>query len=461
MLKRESAIYLTELLLSFIRGFIFSYYHVVNKKFFIKTLQLVIGLFLSIPFLLNGQNISLQIVDKEDGQALVGATAINEQSSQGAVSNAEGFIIIAKAKATDKITFRYLGYREQHFDFQDLPEIVYLESISNLLNAVTVYAKTEPTPLTSNEETIKDFIIQNDQVLMLSKQRGNKFILKLGNLDADQISTTQIKPRLAQIEGLYTSCTGSHYIVGAAEVIQIHIDQDSILIIDRANRRLFDKLIAPCLAENASYFYFQESRIKNQIASIYAINKTTKERFLFTGVKDDENIMRFPYEVAYMNYADGTGPLYLGLHAQDPNDAIQWGDMLNRVFYTPVDYFLMSQEERILLFDHEKSYLYVFNLNGERIAKHPIDYPKQKGWNTHHNMYIDEVTQELYAVHKIGVNKYFTLIDLNSGATLKRYILKEPFMENMAIYNGVVYFTNSTAEDGARILKKLALELEN
>jgi len=431
------------------------------KSCFIKKHLIVFGLIFLIPFLIKGQNIAVQVLDKDQNTPLIGATAINEQTEKGAAADQNGMIEIAKANDDDLISFSYLGYQTISYLVKDLPDIVYLKSISSLLNEITVYAKTSPIPLTKNTETIKDFVIDGDKILMLSKYDGEKFVLKLTDLDANVISTLKIKPKIRFIEALYTSCKGSHFLIGSDEVLQLFIMDDEIKIIDHANRKLFDKLIQPCLSENEKYIYFEKTKIKDQIASIYAIDKSNKETFLFAGVTDDDNLRRYPYEKAYMDFADGTGPLYLGIHAQDARDAIQWGDMLNVIFYVPVDYHLISHEEKMLLFDHEKFRLHIFDQMGNVLEKHPIEYPKQKGWKGHNNMYMDQATGELYAVHKIGTRKYFTLIDLENGVTKKRYVLKEPFMENMAIQNGVVYFTNSTAVDGARILKKLSLETMN
>lgn len=435
-----------------------SFYYVRHKLYFIKKHGLVFSLLLLIPFLLRGQNISIQVLDKDQNSPLIGATAMNEQTGKGAASDEDGVILIARGNDEDLISFSYLGYKTTSYLIKDLPDAVYLKSVSSLLNEITVYAKTSPIPLTKNTETIKDFVVEGNKILMLSKYDGGKFILKLTDLDARVINTLKIKPKIQFVEAFYTSCTGSHFLIGSEEVLQIFILDDEIKIIDRADRKLFDKLVQPCLSENENYFYFEKTKIKNQIASIYAIDKKNKEAILFAGVTDDDNLKRYPYEKAYMDYADGTGPLYLGIHAEDARDAVQWGDMLNVIFYVPVDYHLISHEDKMLLFDHEKNHLHIFDQLGNVLEKHPIEYPKQKGWKSRNNMYSDLATGELYAVHKIGVNKYFTLIDLENGATKKRYVLKEPFMENMAIQNGVVYFTNSTAVDGARILKKLSLD---
>ena len=424
----------------------------------LKIILLTISTLLLLPECLLGQSrsITVTIVDSNTNETLPGATALNLQSKEGFVSDARGIFTLSTQNEKDTFAFSYLGYNEKQIPFNKLTPIIQLDKNSNLLSEVTIVSNKVPEPITNKMETISDFVIDNDRIIMLAKRKGDRYNLKLTDLDGNALSRQEL-PKIKHIEELFTSCFGTHFLVGRFEVLQLHSTLDSIQIIDRQDRELFDLYIKSCKAQNEEYVYLERKTLKDQIASIMAYSKNSDEKFLFAGISDDENLMRYKHDAPYMNYADGTGPLHLGIHARDARDAMEWGDFLNSHFYVPVDYYMMSHNRNILIFDHEKLKLKTFDWKGELVKEEPIDYPNQKGWSNKKNMYVDQITKKLYTLHRVGLYKYFTEMDLNSGRGIHQYRVKAPFVENIAIHDGVIYFTNSSLTEPARILKKVIL----
>jgi len=401
---------------------------------------------------------NLRVLDAESKISLIGATALNLDTGDGAIADENGNIQILKTNQNSIISFSYLGYFERNYTMNNLPENVFLEKKTQALDEITISAVRHPQALTTSSETITDFVFDKDKIIMLTKPKGQDFVLKLTELNGNVILTQNL-PEIKQIQELYTSCFGTHYLLAEFEVLQLEANDKEILTVERAPRKDFDKFIKPCITKNSEYVYFEHSRFRNQIAQIYAFHIESDDYFVFGTVQDDNNLKRLPGEEAYMRFIEGTGPIYYGIHARDPRDAIQWGEMLKRHFYTPVDYFMISQENTVAIFDHEKLRLKTFNLKGNLLRENPIDYPTLKGWNNKDNMYVDPVTGILYAVHRIGSEKHFTEIDINTGKRKNRYSIEAPHIENMAVYNGTLYFTNSSTVPGkgSRILKRVEL----
>jgi|GEM_PF-5611768 len=423
-----------------------------------KTYLLSILLFCSTY--LSGQNQSnnfeVQILSLHTQETLPGATAFNLNSKEGASANAEGILTVKKNKESDIIEFSYLGYRKKRYTYGDLPRMVYLEKDANILDNITIVSKKTPIALTNKSETAIDLAMTQDQIILLSREVGRQYVLRLLNLKGEQISTTRLKD-IKSVQELYTSCFGSHFLIAKNKVLQLCISNNEIKIADKSTRVNFEKYIKPCKTQNENFIYYEKRSLKNQIASIYGSSKNGDEVFVFAGVADDENLKRYKHDAAYMNYADGTGPLHLGIHAENPRDALQWGDMLNRSFYLPVDYFMMSYKNKILLFDHEKCKQRILDEKGNLLKENDIDYPKQKGWQSKNNLYKDIITNKLFAVHRTGQNLTFTEIDLKTGKRIQSVKMKIPFVDNLCIHNSIIYYTDSTLTQSSRILNKIKL----
>jgi len=396
------------------------------------------------------------LLDSETKEILIGTTAFNLSSKEGFVSNASGILKISNADHNDEFEFRYLGYWKKIMLFKDIIDTVYLDRNTKLIDDVIIVAEKVPQALTKQSMTISDFVMDNDRIILLSKNIGDKYYLRLTDLTGNIISELDVS-ELKYIEHLVTSCFNSHFLVGKNEVLQLHVSDDEILIIDRSKRNLYDQFIEPCLTQSEEFIYFEKRKIKNQIASIFKLSKDNGTIDLFTGIADEENLKRYKYDAPYMNYVDGTGPLHLGIHAENAYDALEYGEMLNRNFYIPVDYYMMCHENKVLLFDHEKYLLKTFDQDGVLISENPIEYPKQKGWKSKDNLYLDRVTNKLYAIHRYGMNLFITQIDLNTGESINRYRVKARFIENIAVHNEFVYYTNSGIAQSSRILNRIKL----
>ena len=407
--------------------------------------------------------VKITILDLETNLSLPGATALNLKSKEGEISNLEGVIYLnPKTNAPeDSIEISFLGYIKQRVAFSELPDSIFLEKDINSLEGVTIVSTKELIALTTKAENITDFVMNKDNILLLSKT-GRKPVLKLTELDGELLFTLDTL-NIDHIERLFTSCFETHFLVGRSEVLQLHIRNETISIVDKASRTHFDKFILPCKLQNENYLYMEKKRVKDQIASILGYSKDGKEQFNFSFVADDKNLDRYQYDAPYMDFADGIRPMNEGIHATDhkgrfdPNAAQQWGNMLKRSFYMPVDYFMLSHQNKVLLFDHEKLKLNVFSPTGQLLKEHPIDYPKHKDWKSEENMYFDKISKKLYGKYRKGKYIYLIEIDLETGASIQQFRVEASFIEKFAIHDDVVYYTNSSVTETSRILKRIRL----
>jgi len=406
-----------------------------------------------------------KVIDGKTGEALIGATVLNLQTGEGTVSDSIGKFSLEFKDARNIVSIQYLGYFSRSFNIEAVPKIISLEISSEVLRELTVFAERIPQDLTVRFETIKDFVISEDRLLMLSKRRGEEYILKLADLDG-RVLHVQKLPNIKKIESLFTSCFATNFLVGEYEVLQLHTTQDSIFIVDKETRQRFDAFLLPCLAQTEKYIYQEKRATYNQVASIHAYDKKAKGSFVFASVNDKENLDRLHYDKKYMDYVNGTGPLYLGIHAShsknpavNARSAAQWGALLSRSFYLPVDYYLHPKGDTILLFDHEKHVLTKYSETGKEYAQYPIEYSKVKTWKSKDNILLDLAMDKIYAVHRNSKFVFFTLINTITAKSMEQFKVQVSFVEKMCIHNGNLYFTNSSLVpgQGARILKKVEL----
>ncbi len=410
--------------------------------------------------------VSGTIIDAKTSEALVGATVLNLQTGEGTVSNAKGQFSLAYEDDRSLLSVQYLGYFSQSIPIKEFPKRVAMKTNSELIDELTIYAERIPQDLTVRYETIRDFVISEDRILMLSKRNGKSYVLKLADLDG-KVLHTQALPNIKKAEELFTSCFGTNFLVGEFHVLQLHTSQDSIFIIDKDTRKRFKQFIEPCRAQTEDYVYLENKSKYKQVSSIMAYHRKKEEAFVFAKVDDKENLARLPYDKRYMDYANGEGPLYLGVHASHSPDpavnarsAAQWGTLLNRSFYLPVDFFLLSKQDSILLFDHEKHKLIKYTQEGEKLEQYALEYSQQDGWKSKDNILLDLARNDLYAVQRQGSKVYFTRINTINGKDAEQYSVHASFVEKMIIHNGVLYFTNSSLVpgQGERILKRVELQ---
>lgn len=399
-----------------------------------------------------------KVIDQQTSELLVGATILNLQTGQGVVTDALGEFELAYQDDKNILSIQYLGYFSQTFSIKKLPNTIALRTDAQLIDELTIYAERIPQALTVRFETIKDFVIAENRILMLAKRRGKSDVLKLTDLDG-KILHTQNVPNIKGIEMLFTSCFQTNFLVGSREVLQLETTTDSIFIVARDTRNRFDTYIKPCLAATDDYIYKEERSVENQVATIVAYEKKSGKQFDFKQVYDEENLKRYRYEKKYIDYANGTGPLILGIHAEDARDALQYGVFLKNNFYLPVDYKLSPKQDTILLFDHEKHNLTKYSEQGKAHAQYPIDYSKAKQWKSTNNFLIDMDRNELYAVIRSGSSLIFTRINTANGKSEEQYKVDASFVEKLRIHAGNLYFTNSSIAPNRsdRILKKVEL----
>lgn len=412
------------------------------------------------------ESILAKVIDSNSGNGLFGATVLNLQTGEGTITDSLGIFTLDYQDSKNIVSIQYLGYFSRSFSIESLPQIIKMETNSEIISELTIYAERIPQDLTTDYETIKDFVISEDRVLMISKRKGKDDVLKLADLDG-KVLHIQSLPNISNVENLFTSCFGTNFLIGEYEVLQLHTSEDSIFIVDKDSRQRFDQYIVPCLAITDEYIYQEKRSSYNQAASILAINREKQELFVFASVDDEENLERLPYDRKYMDYANGTGPLYLGVHASHSSSpavnaraAAQWGTLLSRSFYLPVDYFFFPNGDTILLFDHEKHVLTKYSQEGENYAHYPITYSQESGWKAENNILVDLARNDIYAVHRKASESYFTRINLSNAQNEEKYKVHTPFVEKMIIHRGNLYFTNSSivVGKGSRILKKVELD---
>ena len=123
-----------------------------------KTAFLMVGAFLLCIGAFAQTPIKGQIVDKETGEPIVGATIVNKATKKGVVTNELGeFLIQTKDKVTT-ISISYLGYKPQELLVKDASEVLLLtldQDISALQEVVVIgYGKSTREKLTSSVTTI-------------------------------------------------------------------------------------------------------------------------------------------------------------------------------------------------------------------------------------------------------------------------------------------------------------------
>lgn len=405
--------------------------------------------------------ISGQIVDALNSEPLIAATVSVPNSTIGTICDENGKFDISIPKNIGSLTVSYVGYEEVSVSILKIKrdKIIRLKRADSYLDLITILAKPPITPLTQKVESVLDFSIEPNRIIRLTKVRNGGHHLKLTDFDGLQIDSYKLKD-IKGIEGLTTSCLGTHFLLTEYHAYQIHMVDDKIAILHKDNRDRYDQYIANCLDANSQYFYLNAKKNYEQISEITGYHRYFEEQVNFGQISDDFNARNYKEEKHYLDFMDNKGEdnwinTTTSAGLESFYDYWEKAALLKYNFYHPVDFYLHAQEKSVFILDHEKHLLRKFTLNGKVVHQLPIQYSKERKWSK--KIFKDAKTEKLYTYFNYSSGKMLFEIDLNVGMLVPRAEFELSFVDNFKIYDDTIFFTNSGIVQGqeARILKRM------
>ena len=105
--------------------------------------KIVLNFFLCIGLSLYGQNTEskfVQVIDQQTKEPVSFATVLIKNTTKGTISNRQGFFKVLESNSNDVIVVSCIGYKTKEFEREELPNMIFLDQATNLIETVVVSA---------------------------------------------------------------------------------------------------------------------------------------------------------------------------------------------------------------------------------------------------------------------------------------------------------------------------------
>ncbi len=412
---------------------------------------------------LNGQQnywISGKISDAQTKEVLIAATISAKEKNIGTISDHKGKFELKIPKEVKTLVISYIGYTSYEIDLSTLKKSfinIRLSKAQNEFDQITIFAKPPVVDITENDETIKDFLVDDYKLIVLSKDIGNGYNLKLLDYEGYIFHKLPLKD-IRHIEFLKTSCLGTHFLVTEHHALQLQLHNDSIFIAHKEKRSHYDQFIKNCLDVNEDYIYVSNFSDSRQSADIHGFNRNRPEKIVFGEITDKINVANYQEDKPYLDFMeDGNTTDFSTINdydkLQDFYNFWEKAALLAYNFYLPLDFYFHADEDNVFVLDHENHLLSQFNITGKMVKQEPLEYSRDRSWSG--KILKDPKNEKLYTFLKFDRKNYLVNIDLPSGNLIPVMEFKADFLEKMEVYDDKLFFTNSgiTEDKTERILR--------
>ncbi len=410
-------------------------------------------------FLLRGR-----IVDAATQLPMESVNVFSLTELNGISTKEDGTFELKIESLPNQIQFSYIGYETLAIWMDEKGEKwldIQLHQYYSRLPDVVVSAKPKIEEITHKAYTVRDFIFYENDILIMTypgMQDGNMLVLiDIEGKAKDSLSIKGIK----RIEFLKKSCLGNVHLVTEAHDYQIGIDSSGIKIISEDSRKVYSRILEPCVAATERHLYYRFRFCLGQVLKFEGYEKESEHQFTISEVVNGENMeRRYEEEVAEeVGYID-----YLDLSWEEKQNVLQrhlQGNAklasLIHLFYQPIYVPMINVGSQLCIFNHVNDVLELYDSNGSFQRKVPINYHKIEKWDT--RILHDEFTGKVYTLFDHPKGKVLRLLDLENGTLGSPVLIDCVYIEKMKVRDGVLFYLESGASLSAanRILHKVRI----
>ena len=391
------------------------------------------------------------VVDAKNNTPLIQVNIFNQTSVTGNSSNLDGTFKIQISKFPTILIFSYVGYENYLLEIKEPPTAplsIPLRRSSFGLPEIEITAKPKIKKLTKDTYSVRDFIIDHHQILILTHGGigiGNKLLLQ--NWEGKILFELNLGKE--KVTSLQRSCLGSIHLLGKKFGFEISLLANQIQLVSKYPVQEFEDLMRPCVAASKDFLYWKNYRSKNQLLTYSILSKKGRYVLGKINVVDELNLSRSRYDFVLQNQlAEATG-----FGKPTPTEIQSWNQMMYKPLFCPL--FSSDSAKELYLFNHINDYLEFYSLEGKIKRFLPITYHKNKKWER--QILFDKKNNKVYTVFENRKGKAIHEIKLVDGTTQSVLYLECEFIEKMEIYDGILFYTESGRTEVNRDLNRVPL----
>ena len=334
-------------------------------------------------------------------------------------------------------------------------DTIFLKADIFQLPDIEVSAKMDIQAITTDEESILDFILWEDYILYI-RYIGSKKDLVLANLEGKRLFSRSLD--LRGIEKLHRSCLGNPHLITDAQGIELHIDQDTFLLGHVYPRQYYDLYLEPCVAGLQDEIILKYTKdLGLRTTFIKARKDATNSEVIFR-IQDDDKLRSYYEKYNLLHAADNNTIALLEVAHADFKRAqrIEFErEFYRKIFLKGIDIPLVKMQDSLAILNFIHGELIFTDYSGEWSSSLPIDFHLNKKWDK--KVILDEGQQRLFTTFREGVGRFIVEIDLHTGKCKAPIHLESKLVKKIAIHNGQMYLLQSDAHLPYWTLNKVQL----
>ncbi|MGZ4156550.1 MAG: hypothetical protein ACXVED_05280, partial [Bacteroidia bacterium] len=115
--------------------------------------------------------------------------------------------------------------------------------------------------------------------------------------------------------------------------------------------------------------------------------------------------------------------------------------LTSSMYYTPLYAPLFVINDTVCVFDHYSNAILKYDQKQQLLDSVHIDYNHPKNWRDwKHEVIVDKVTNEVYALYERGGFYYLKNIDMKTGKIKGSFKLTNQYVDKIKVQNGFVYY---------------------
>jgi len=412
-------------------------------------------------------------VINQKGEVLYPTNVRLKNSKTGAITNNDGvFCLNAPQKA--ELIISFMGYETATKKIIFLPQqkdtliLIVLNEKKIDLKEVEISASNIEVITKDKRIWITDYEFWNDHIFTLNLNENNRKLSLITDSDS-LIWETELKRGISKSKRMYKDFMSNIYLLSDDSAFQVTNKDESICFFPGVALADFNKLILPSMGKcgdeiiykvygphNKSVYYYLISSGKKEL--LYSQRDAESEIFCqdaFSDIKENLNSAKYAGEV-------DSYPIIIDNETR--NDRSDWKlniksrtttsrhnkEIYEKIMAQPIETHLFKIDDKIYIFDHFASKLFVYDCNGKLLHDINTFYPKRRDIVSK-QLILANNKKDVYALFLNDGLYSLQQIDLISGKLKGSEIkINQLFVEKINIYNNQIYFIYKPNKEDAR-----------